>query len=194
MTTLTVGMLRRLLDSDSISDDTPICIEAGDEVAAVARRAFAQASDAVPIDLGGTDPATESTRAVLIITDEPGSPIWTTCVLCSQIIEPDGDTWRHADGHDYRHPARPGQQRPFWARWARLTQAERERVWDSFAARRPWRTDTGFDLMASLDVSDPATWHPDSPLYILLRMAAAGDFTPLADFLHDARTPDNDLP
>lgn len=196
---LTVGHLRRLLADSSIDDDTPVCITAAkpltatpeDGCAAVARRAWVQASDAVPIDLGGTDPEFESTRGVLIITDEPGPPFTVPCAHCNLMLAPSiPGPWFHADGHRYSHPAEPvtGSQ-PWWERWERLAGEQRDAVYRAWAARHPWQDDDGYDWLAQIEVSDPCTWNPDSPLAILLRMAAAGDLHPLAAALAAALEP-----
>ncbi len=66
---LTVGELREFLRSIAVGDDSPVSIEIGD-CGAAACRVWVQASDAVPVDMGGTDPEFEDTRAVLIITGD----------------------------------------------------------------------------------------------------------------------------
>lgn len=57
-------------------------------------------------------------------------------------------------------------------------------VWREFAAG------TGLDYAQQIEELDASTWNLNTPLGVLLRMAAAGDLTPLADALHAARTPD----
>lgn len=196
---LTVGHLRRLLADPSIDDDTPVCIESGDPNDGYenpnmdpARRVYTMASDIVPVGMGGTDPQFESTRGVLIVSYVPGPPLMVPCAVCDLMLVPNGDRWEHADGRTYRHIPKPRhavKPPPWWEHWERLTDEERDAVYRTWAARHPWRDGDGFDWLTQIEVSDPCTWNPDSPLAILLRMAAAGDLYPLAAALAAALEP-----
>lgn len=109
MTRLTIGGLRRVIDGQD--DDTPIVVAVGvsvsDAAEALAVSAWMQASDAVPTDLGGTDPATEATRGVLFVQTWADDGPRTVCRQCGLGIEQDGERWQHSNGHSYRHNAEP---------------------------------------------------------------------------------------
>lgn len=108
--TLTVGDLRRVIDG--LPDDTPVAVSVGtddDSTDARALAAWVQASDAVPADLGGTDPMTEATRGVLFVQSWRYVAIERECVVCGKGLSWDAlkRRYQHADGRIYRHNPKP---------------------------------------------------------------------------------------
>lgn len=168
---LTVADLRAALDL--MGNDLPVVIQPGafgDPGAAPLTVVHSLASDIVPPEWGGTDPTCEATTGVVFLVGAP--------VAVPVPPPPAAPVPSFADRFTSACAAL-AESEPMSTAAAYM---ELWKVWDDYAAA------SDYPEIRNVAVEDPATWNPASPLPHLLRMAAAGDLTPLADALWAART------